>query len=86
MVERQRMERAASAFRQFESGATAALFDNARVSDASTPLLMAELHRRLSSAEAEGPLDALVAAKRALRRTHPLPFHWAPFVLLGDPR
>jgi hypothetical protein len=57
-----------------------------KVSDASTPLLMERFYRDLMARDGAGRLDALLAAKKALRQTHPHPFHWAPFVLLGDPR
>jgi CHAT domain-containing protein len=56
------------------------------VSDASTPILMEGFCRRLTAEEGQGRLAALQAAKRALRETHPHPFHWAPLLLLGDPR
>jgi CHAT domain-containing protein len=56
------------------------------VADETTPELMADFHARLLAPGGAGRLASLLAAKRALRRAHPDPFHWAGLVLLGDPR
>jgi CHAT domain-containing protein len=57
-----------------------------KVSDESAPVLMEDLYRGLVATNGGEKLDVLVAAKRSLRRSRPHPFHWASFVLLGDPR
>lgn len=53
------------------------------VDDASTPGLMARYYAALKAGEAES--DALCAAQRAVRESHPHPYHWAAFVLHGAP-
>ena len=47
----------------------------------------AELMRQFYSSAARGRtfVDSLRSAMLAVRETHPHPFYWAPFVLLGDP-
>lgn len=55
------------------------------VDDASTRELMVEFYRRLCAGETDR-LQALTASKRELKKRHPDPFHWAPFLFLGLPR
>jgi CHAT domain-containing protein/tetratricopeptide (TPR) repeat protein len=51
------------------------------VDDASTAALMARYYAGLRAGEAES--QALRAAQRAVRESHPHPYHWAPFVVHG---
>jgi hypothetical protein len=55
-----------------------------RVDDASTAELFADFYKRLQ--EGKGKLGAFTEARRALKKTHPEPYFWAPFVYVGDPR
>jgi tetratricopeptide (TPR) repeat protein len=55
-----------------------------RVDDASAAELMGDFYRRL--ALGKGKLEAFTEARKALRKRHPDPCHWAPFVYIGDPR
>ena len=55
-----------------------------RVDDASTAELFADFYARL--AKGEDKLAAFTAARLALRKKHPDPYHWAAFVYIGDPR
>jgi CHAT domain-containing protein len=57
-----------------------------KADDDSTPLLMAELYAALLSGGAPSKPEALARAVRALRVSHPDPYHWAPFVYVGDAR
>ena len=56
------------------------------VSDRSTAELMADFFGRLAADPEGDKLGALTAARKALRKKHPEPFFWAPFIYLGDPR
>ena len=49
----------------------------------STAHLMEEFHRDLRKGEAKD--EALKDAMATVRKEHPQPFYWAPFILLGDP-
>ncbi|WP_374676150.1 CHAT domain-containing protein [Ideonella sp.] len=51
------------------------------VRDDTTAALMAAFHAACRAGAS--PPAALAAAQRALARTHPHPFHWAPFVVYG---
>lgn len=54
-----------------------------RVSDSATVELMVEFYRRILGGEScAGALDA---ARRELRKAHPHPGIWGPFVLVGNP-
>jgi CHAT domain-containing protein len=55
-----------------------------RVDDASAAELMGDFYRRLASGK--GKLEAFTEARKALRKRHPDPYHWAPYVYIGDPR
>jgi CHAT domain-containing protein/Tfp pilus assembly protein PilF len=55
------------------------------VDDASTAELMRDFYRRLADG-APDRLEAFTQARRALRQKHPHPYHWAPFLYLGDPQ
>ncbi|ATB30533.1 hypothetical protein MEBOL_003994 [Melittangium boletus DSM 14713] len=52
------------------------------VNDGSTQQLMGAYYRNLLAGQ--GRASALREAMRALRRTHPHPYHWAPFIVLGS--
>jgi CHAT domain-containing protein/Tfp pilus assembly protein PilF len=56
------------------------------VSESSAPQLMPDFYRRLNTGLGKG--EALRESKLAMIRntTYAHPFHWAPFVLLGDPK
>jgi CHAT domain-containing protein/tetratricopeptide (TPR) repeat protein len=67
------------------AGARSVIAGQWRVPDAGTATLMVELHRKL---RAGVPRDrALAAAMTALRKRRGTahPYHWAPFILVGDP-
>jgi CHAT domain-containing protein/tetratricopeptide (TPR) repeat protein len=49
----------------------------------STTQLMQEFHKDLRRGEAKD--EALKDAMATVRKEHPHPFYWAPFILLGDP-
>jgi CHAT domain-containing protein len=49
----------------------------------STAELMVEFHKNLREAKAKD--EALKDAMAVVRKEHPQPFFWAPFILLGDP-
>ena len=53
------------------------------VNDASTAEFMGAFYRHLASGV--GRAESLRLAIRELRETYPLPYHWAPFVLVGQP-
>ena len=67
------------------AGSGAVLASLWEVDDRSTPELMKAFYGRLSAA---GPAAALASAQRSMlgsrdsRLSHP--YHWAPFVLVGD--
>jgi CHAT domain-containing protein len=67
------------------AGAPAVVASLWEVPDRSTALLMADFYRRLRAEGAGSPCEALHAAKRELRKTHPDPLHWAAFVYVGAP-
>ena len=67
------------------AGARAVIGSLWRVDDDSTAVLMQDLYRRVFSAAAPSPCDALHAARRALKARDPDPHHWAPFVFTGAP-
>jgi len=57
------------------------------VNDESTSDLMVRFYRHLREAaagEAGGTAHALQAAMLETRQDFPHPYHWAPFILLGD--
>ncbi|MBI2265305.1 MAG: CHAT domain-containing protein [Armatimonadetes bacterium] len=66
----------------FLAGASSVLSSLWSVSDASTAKLMIAFYRHLKSGEDKG--RALRNAQLELKKEHPSPFHWAPFVLTGD--
>ncbi len=67
------------------AGARAVVASLWKVGDESTSLLMADFYKRLLSEGARGPCEALHAARKALRRTHPDPHRWGAFVFVGAP-
>ena len=56
------------------------------VADDSTAELMADLYARLAREPSADKLALFTAARKKLRNVHPEPFHWAPFIYIGDPR
>jgi CHAT domain-containing protein len=54
------------------------------VDDASTRELMVDFYGRMLDGE-QDKLQALTAARKALRRKYADPFHWAPFLFIGSP-
>jgi len=66
------------------AGARSVVASQWQVDDASTALLMVAFHRHLRAGRAKD--EALRLAMVATSRKHPSPFHWAPFLLVGDPR
>ena len=55
-----------------------------RVSDPSTAVLMGKFYERLKAGDAK--LSAFNEARKAMRKGHPQPYYWAPFIYIGDPR
>jgi CHAT domain-containing protein len=53
------------------------------VNDESTTALMARFYQEWQAGT--GKSIALQAAMTATRREYPHPFHWAPFLLVGNP-
>jgi len=66
------------------AGAPAVIASLWRVDDASTAELFADFYKRLAAGTPK--LQAFTEARRALRKKYPAPYHWAPFVYIGDPR
>ncbi|MBI3820872.1 MAG: CHAT domain-containing protein [Planctomycetes bacterium] len=60
------------------------------VADQSTADLMADFYQHWLSPKSGGAaptkLEALTAARKALKKIHPEPYYWAPFIMMGDPR
>jgi hypothetical protein len=67
------------------AGARAAIASLWKVDDEVTARLMVDLYRRLLRGDTPGPCEALHAARRALRQTHPDSRHWGAFVFVGAP-
>ncbi len=57
-----------------------------RVDDASTAELFADFYGRLRGSGGREKLLAFTEARKALKKKHPEPYFWAPFVYVGDPR
>ena len=57
-----------------------------RVDDESTAELFSEFYKQLKAQGGRDKLKAFTAARRKLKETYPDPYHWAPFVYIGDPR
>jgi len=68
------------------AGARAVVSSLWSVDDDATRVLMVDFYGRLLAGETD-ELSALTEAKKALRRNpkYADPFHWAPFLFLGDP-
>jgi tetratricopeptide (TPR) repeat protein len=66
------------------AGASAVVSSLWAVDDSSTRELMTDFYGRLAADDGDR-LQAFHAAKRALRRKHGNPYHWAPFLYLGSP-
>jgi len=54
------------------------------VDDESAAELFADFYQRL--AKGTPKLQAFTEARKALKKKYPDPYHWAPFVYIGDPR
>ncbi|HLL53000.1 MAG TPA: CHAT domain-containing tetratricopeptide repeat protein [Myxococcaceae bacterium] len=65
----------------FVAGAEAVVTSLWKVRDDATSLLMATYYRNLR--RGQGRVSALRNAMREIRKTHPSPFFWAPFVASG---
>lgn len=65
------------------AGAHSALVTLWNVNDASTADFMGTLYRQLEAGHDRARATRL--AMRQLRETHPHPYFWAPFVLIGKP-
>lgn len=63
------------------AGAASLVVSQWLVQDESTSMLMADWYARLR--QGQDPAAALRAAQRQLQQSHPHPFYWAPFVLIG---
>lgn len=63
------------------AGAGAVLGSLSSVDDQATSTLMIEFYRRWLTGE--GLLDALTGAAERVRSTHPHPYYWAAWTLLG---
>jgi CHAT domain-containing protein len=63
------------------AGARSLLLSLWSVNDESTALLMGEFYKAWQGGENKA--KALQTAIRNVRRTHPHPFHWAPFIMVG---
>jgi len=64
------------------AGAKTLLLTLWNVHDGTASELMNGFYRRFRAGFSKG--SALQAAMRDVRRTHPHPYYWAPFVLVGD--
>lgn len=65
------------------AGARSVLVTLWDVNDDSTTRFMASFYQHQQAGLR--PAEALRTAMRELRETHPHPYHWAPFVLVGEP-
>jgi CHAT domain-containing protein len=63
------------------AGTSAVLVTLWDVNDATTASFMKSFYAALGSTANKA--DALRTAMRHVRETHPHPYHWAPFVLIG---
>jgi CHAT domain-containing protein/Tfp pilus assembly protein PilF len=57
-----------------------------RVDDETTAELMAAFYQGILRRPESEKLSAFTEARRTIRRSHPHPYYWAPFVYVGDPR
>ena len=67
------------------AGARAAIASLWKVDDVGTKRLMVALYERLVHSDVLRPCEALHAARKAMRKRHPDPYFWAPFVFFGAP-
>ena len=65
-------------------GAPAVIGSLWRVDDASTAELFADFYKRVAAGTPK--LQAFTEARQTLRKKYRQPYHWAPFVYIGDPR
>jgi len=66
------------------AGAPSVIASLWRVDDQSTADLFSDFYKRL--AQGKSKLEAFTEARKALRKKYPQPYHWAPFIYIGDPR
>ena len=67
------------------AGARAAVASLWRVEDQGTATLMAAFYARMYEEDGLRPCESLHQARRDIKRTHPSPYYWAPFVFVGAP-
>jgi hypothetical protein len=67
----------------FQAGAASVVVSLWAVDDASTARLMERFYTHLEAGF--GPATAMRQAQTALRRAYPHPYHWAPFLAIGQP-
>ena len=65
------------------AGATSVVLSLWDVNDRSTADLMKYFYGCLAAGQRKG--ESLRSAMLRLRQDHPHPYHWAPFLLMGDP-
>jgi len=70
----------------FVAGVPTTVVSQWKVLDVSTQQLMVEFHRQLKTNPQQGKAEALRQASLKVMKTHPHPFYWASFVLVGDGR
>ena len=68
------------------AGARSCIASLWHVDDVSTAKLMTSLYRGLFEGDDFAPCEALHAARLSLFKTHPDPYHWAPFLFVGAPQ
>lgn len=64
------------------AGASSLIVSHWLVQDDTGAIVMAEFYARL--AQGVAPASALRAAQLVLKNSHPHPYHWAPFVFMGN--
>src|SRR5262249_40078487 len=65
------------------AGARSLVLSLWHVNDESTPALMAHFYRKWQGGDSKS--TAIRSAMLAIRDKYPNPFHWAPFLLVGNP-
>ncbi|MBI3817422.1 MAG: CHAT domain-containing protein [Planctomycetes bacterium] len=75
----------------FFAGAPAVVSTLWPVDDASTADFMADFYKQWLSPKdinnnPPSKIDAFTAARKLLKKAHPEPYFWAPFIMMGDPR
>ena len=67
------------------AGARSTIASLWKVNDQSASQLMSAMYRPIFGEPGLAPCEALRRARLAVKRTHPDPYHWAPFVFFGAP-